>query len=211
MARFRYLCIAGTFGRYHDWAHNLESPFQKTLRIAGGEPIRCEDGGLYTWDGSLNGTFWTGDKTWHRESEVVARLLVTVPIEDRIVFAHSHGGQIAILAARKIQLRTLTTIATPFRPNLKPFDAAKNIGYWQHVYDPEEDWTATAPRRAAARFGLGGLGGGGKLERRFLDDRIVNVGIPGVRHSEVFVRDLDKLLRSGVIDRAYTMGLPPCQ
>lgn len=208
MARFRYLCIAGTGGRYHDWAHNLGSPFQRALHLAGGEPIRCADGGLYSWKGNLQGTFWTGQRTWHHESEVVAQLLATVPLKDRIVFGHSHGGTIAILAAHKIRFRTLTTIATPFRPNLNPFEAAKNIGYWQHVFDPEEDWIATAPRRAATRLGLGGLGGGGRLERRFLDSRIVNVGIPGVRHSEVFVRDLDKLVCAGVIDRASTLGLP---
>lgn len=208
MARFRYLCLAGTFGRYHDWAHNMDSPFQQAVQKLGGEPIRQSDGSLYSWSGKLNGLLWTGIKDWEQEADVVAQLLATVPYEDRIVFAHSHGGQIPIiLTANGFRLRTLTTIATPYRPNLHPTESARNIGFWQHVYDPEKDSTATAHRRLLQRFGLGGLGGGGWFERRFMIPGVLNVGIPGARHSGVFQPPyLEQMILAGVLHRAYQLG-----
>lgn len=212
MAHFRYLCIAGTFGRIHDWAHNLNSPFQTALRELGGEPIRQRDGELYTWSGALNGLFWTGQRDWEREADVICELLATVPYEDRIIFAHSHGGQIPIIASSRngFRFRTLTTIATPYRPNLHPDVAAMRIGFWQHVYDPQKDTTATVPRRPTLRerLGLGGLGGGGKLERRFMIPGIINVGIPGARHSGVFQPPyFEQMVQAGVLHRAFQLGI----
>lgn len=207
MHSFRFLCIAGTFDRYHDWCHNPNSLFMRKMAELGGEPIRRKDGSLYSWSGKLQGTFWTGEEEWDKESEVVEELLAPYDLADRIVWAHSHGGQIAIkLAARGFQLRTFTTIATPFRPNLNPEEASKHIGFWQHVYDPEKDWIGTAKR--AARFALGGLGGGGVIgERRFLVGDVLNVAIPGCRHSDVFTTYFDQMVAAGVFHRSYQLGL----
>ena len=210
MARFRYMCIAGTGGRLHDWAHNPQSLFQTAVRKLGGEPILF-DGSLYTWSGKLNGFLWTGENEWRREADRLAELLCSVSYEDRIIFTHSHGGQIAIiLASHGFRIRTLTNIATPFRPNLDPMTASKYVGFWQHIYDPEKDVTATVPRPPTLleRLGLGGLRGGGKFERRFLIPGVLNVGIPGARHSGVFGPPyLDQMIQAGVLHRAYQLGV----
>lgn len=178
------------------------------MREEGGEPIRRNDGTLYDWSGKLNGTFWTGEGEWRREADRVEEILTPIPVAKRILFTHSHGGQIAIiLAARGFRFRTLTTFATPYRPNLGPDEAAKYIGFWQHVYDPERDVIATLPRRLAARFGLGGIGGGGRFgERRFMIPGVLNVGIPEARHSRVFTTHLEMMKQSGVLKRAWLLG-----
>lgn len=201
---FRYMCLAGTGGRIHTWAHDPLSPFQQELHDLGGEPITNRFGELYTWSGKLNGTFWTGDDEWHREADVVEAWLRDVPLADRILFAHSHGGQIPIILARRgFKIRTLTTFATPYRPNLGPEEAAQHIGFWQHVYDPEKDWIASTKRR----LGLGGIGGGGWPERRFMIPGVINVAIPEIRHSRAFTEHLPDIVKAGVLHRAFQQGL----
>jgi hypothetical protein len=198
---FRYLCVAGTGGWFHPWCHDPLSAFVKELEKLGGKPILDESGNLYRWSGKLNGTFWTGEREWHEEACRLEGILKAYPVKDRILFCHSHGGQIPIiLASRGFHLRTLTTFATPYRPNLQPDLAAKYIGFWQHVYDPNWDLIATLRRK------LGGIGGGDFWERRFLIPGVLNVAIPGIRHSRVFTTHLEEMKQAGVLWRAYNLG-----
>jgi len=208
---FRFLAIAGTGNRLHQWCHDYNSLFMQAMRAEGGEPITLPDGSLYSWSGKLQGLLWYGENEWEMESYRVGDILERVPYEDRIVFAHSHGGQIIIkLTARGFKIRTLTTIATPYRPNLHPERSAENIGFWQHVYDPEKDWIASLRHKIQQHTGLGNIGGGGGLERRFIiptAPNILNVGIPGVRHSGIFSPEhIHYFTDQGVFARAHQLG-----
>jgi hypothetical protein len=202
--KFRYLCLGGTGGRIHEWAHNPGHPFQRALMDLGGVPILLPGDGYYTWSGKLGGMFWTGDLVWHQVADEVCDLLAPIPYEDRIVFAHSNGGQPAIILARNgFKLRTLTTFATPVRPNLGPSDAINNIGFWQHVYDPKRDWIATLKR------GLGGIGGGstfGSRDFKLHAPNYLSIAMRDVRHSRVFTSKLVELRQAGVLHRAFQLG-----
>lgn len=101
---------------------------------------------------------------------------------ERVVIAHSHGGQVALhAAAQGFWIDRLLTVATPAeREDMKDVIAAalQHIGQWLHVYPLEHDGIAW----------LGGtILGDGKLgAQRVFDlspEKGRNIGIAGIGHS----------------------------
>jgi hypothetical protein len=183
----KYLPIAGTWGQDDGWVIDNADPFTCELARYGLEPLRRIDGTpLFNWPAKLSGLPFLRRKYWQQWGLTLGHTLIRLPYIDRNLIAHSHGGQLAIIAAANgVKIRTLTTIATPRRKDVPAEIAVNNIGYWQHVFDPKKDWTATVGHRI--RRTLGQLGDGDvSLERRFLIPGIQNIGIPKVSHSNLF-------------------------
>jgi len=143
----RYLPIHGTWGDRDDWV-DRDSAFTAFMRQQGCAPLGCRP---YRWSGDVGGALrlaW-----WRRKADWVAggHNLYTylcpavrdngetyVPIADRNLIAHSHGGQVVFYAcAEGLKVNTLFTIGTPVRGDMAGIiaRARPNIGYWVHVTD----------------------------------------------------------------------------
>lgn len=155
MSKPGVILVPGTWSwnpdRIDEW-YNAGSPFVRFL----------EDRGLvvwskhrpFVWTGRLAGVFWQRHR--RRDWEAAAANLgiyldpnipdvgVTVPPALRQVIAHSHGGQIALLAAANgTAIRTLVTVGTPVRHDMASViqQALPRIGQWIHLVDRGGDWT----------------------------------------------------------------------
>jgi pimeloyl-ACP methyl ester carboxylesterase len=176
-----YLPITGTWAKNDRWAWSTSSDFAQMMNRAKCFPL-CDEAGtvLGAWSSRLAGLWWQGIEEWQQEADRLAPLVERMPYRHRNLIAHSHGGQVALLiAARGVELRTLTTVGTPVRSDI-PLERAKHFtGLWQHIYDERIDWMATARR-------LGGLGDGKiSLERRFRIEGVRNYPVEGIGHSKV--------------------------
>jgi len=187
METIAYLPIAGTDAKDDPWVVDGLSPHTRFMRARGFEPIRNGYGEPWEWSTALNGLWWTGKAIWREDARRLHTFLSNIPYEHRNVIAHSHGGQLAIMAcASGLKIRTLTTLGTPVRNDVGVEAAHKNIGFWQHVYDVDRDWMQTV-QRAPER--LGQLADWRvSTERRFLLPGVQNHGMVGISHSRL-VRD----------------------
>ncbi len=179
---FTYIIpVGGTGGRYHDWAHNDHSAFLEYAHMAGLLPRRLSNGTPWTWSGELAGLWWQGVGAWEREALSFTQFVSTVPYAQRNVIAHSHGGNVVIIACRLgLKIRTLTTVGTPVRKDVHPALAVQNIGYWQHIYDLQRDFIQSMRAR------LGQLGDHHlSLARSFQIPGVSNRGVQGIEHSRI--------------------------
>jgi hypothetical protein len=105
-----------------------------------------------------------------------------IPIRDRNVIAHSHGGQVVFYAcAEGLKLSLLITIGTPVRSDMRAIveKARPNIGHWLHVF--ESSYWANKMQWLGALFD----GHVGIEWRHAAAD--VNIDVPGVGHSRLLV------------------------
>jgi hypothetical protein len=192
-----YLPMPGTWAWNGAWLKD-GSPFVEALRAQNFVPIRTEEGEPFNgWTTRLTGVVpWSKKQDWLAGADETEYFLKGLPYEWLNLFCHSHAGNVAIeLAARGFKLRTLTTIATPNRADVPQAEAAKHIGYWQHLYDPERDLVASLRRR------LGQIGDGSfSRERRILQPGVLNVPVPGMAHSRM-------VKAPGFISLLYARGL----
>jgi hypothetical protein len=180
-----YVPLAGTGGAKDGWVFDDDDPFTRYMDAQGFGPIRNGDGApLFQWDGGLSGLWWQGTRHWRRQVNPLRAALWRIPYRYRILFAHSHAGQFAImLAAQGFPIRALVTIGTPRRFDVPAVDAVGSIGTWLHLHDNRRDWiaTATAPIRR-----LGGLGDRHWNTKRTFDiPGVQNCPIPKVGHSKL--------------------------
>jgi pimeloyl-ACP methyl ester carboxylesterase len=176
----RYLAISGT------WAYDTElgadewwNPQSAWCRyLAQHGMTYLEPDEPYCWDGHIDGI--RGKKVvWTAAASQLAYRLRRVPLEDRNLVAHSHGGQVALLTAAVLPINRLVTVATPVRKDMRDTALHAQIrGGWRHLYSV--GWSDYMQL-------LGSLfDGAWSLERRFLVPTCQNVGIPGgVGHSRL--------------------------
>lgn len=93
--------------------------------------------------------------------------------------AHSHGGQVALRAARDLQIDLLVTVATPVRADIKPWirEARGNVREWTHFYSPRE--------RGLPWQRLGSLFDGLFSPSQFFKWADRNVAVPDMGHSDL--------------------------
>lgn len=111
------------------------------------------------------------ERDWYYGAENVIDALSCVPLEARNVIAHSHGGQLAILASQDVPIRRLLTIGTPNHCGIE-YDGSM-IERWRHCIDKKFD-----------KWGVFGSFAGWALHwnRRMPATKAENVLMPGVRH-----------------------------
>lgn len=160
-----YLVIGGTHWSPNGWCCET-SPLTQFLFERGLMRVGCVE-----WSGRevVNPHLM---RDWYDGADKAAQMLLNLPFEDRNVIAHSHGGQVALMASRSVRLRRLLTIGTPNRADV-PKDG--DIERWRHVRDPKFDLWATLGQLFDMRVSL-------SRKIREADD---NVAIPGVRHGRL--------------------------
>ena len=139
----------------------------------------------FVWSTDVNGVgiaAWFGGTSsyndWEAGAQALAYYLRDVPYTSRNIIAHSHGGQIALMAARNgVMIRNLLTIATPVRKDMQDtYDKARpNIGRWTHVHSDWSDWMQI----------LGGVFDGSLGMRRKMPLADYNIQLPKVGHSSI--------------------------
>jgi hypothetical protein len=182
----RYVPIAGTHGWRDEWCMNNASAFAVMLAQAGFSKIVTQNSGRpFRWSTDLNGPlislkFWDRrNSDWEAGADALFYFLDAVSYRDRNLIAHSHGGQVALIAASwGLEIRSLTTVGTPVRNDVAAggAEALAKIGFWQHIHDSRFDFIA-----------LGGQFGDLKLDadRAFDLPGVLNRGIAHVSHSKV--------------------------
>ena len=89
------------------------------------------------WSSALSGTLFCGSKhlAWQYGGDVLRRFLLTVPLDDRNLVAHSHGGQIVAYAlAGGVQVRSVVTVASPVRRDMGEVWAATGLNPDMHLH-----------------------------------------------------------------------------
>lgn len=102
-----------------------------------------------------------------------------LPPEQTTILTHSHGLQVALLAAaRGLKIQTLIDICGPVRKDIRAYlDPAirANIGYWWHLHADRSDWWQI----------LGGIGDGSLGIQRSHPDADLNQRLPQAGHSRL--------------------------
>jgi hypothetical protein len=183
----KVVLVGGTGRRHHRWIEDPCSPFRVMLKFAGIEPATV-GGRLFEWNGKLSGVPFINRGLWEDESFRLVGFMVQAECYD--VIAHSHGGQLAIWAAKRLsgfrRVHSLTTVGTPVRHDVPAVEAAKNIDVWQHLHDRKGDRIATLRK-------LGQLFDGQISLKRYYE-------IPGVRNIAV-----DKIAHSKILNEPDVM------
>lgn len=177
-----YVGVLGTHGWTKDprraWWMN-DSPFNGFLRKQGVEmafPYRP-----FVWSGDLEGVPLVGSgNDWEAGAEALCYYLDGLSLADRNVIAHSHGGQVALMAAAQgLKLRSLVMVATPVRESIEARiapAAAKNIDRCVHLCDARFDYIGLAGAFFDWRW---------SLRRTFNVPGIDSRKEPGIGHSNV--------------------------
>jgi len=153
------------------------SAFAAMLRARGLDPVLPDD--PFVWSGDLDGVPWLANgRDWEAGAANLAHYLRGLLPNDRNVIAHSHGGAVALFAARRLPIRRLLTIGTPARKEVRA--AARSalqsghLGAWLHVHDASWDWMGS----------LGALFDGQlRLSRAMGLPGMTDLAIPRIGHS----------------------------
>ncbi len=131
----------------HDEYWEPDSSFAKFLNQNDCE-LASVDGDPFIWSTALTGVSplsWFGkhDKhtAWVAAGMNFKHYMKDVPLKDRNVITHSHGGQVmAYACANGLELRSVLTLMMPVRKDMNDAYrvAANNIGWWTHVHS---DWS----------------------------------------------------------------------
>ncbi len=179
-------------------------PFGRMMALTGFEPIRDIHGIPFRWNTHLNGLWWDRLRDWRQGATQLGLFLEQVPVIDRNVIAHSHGGQLPLfLAASGFRLNSLTTVSTPRHHRVPAEDALPYIGYWQHIHDVRFDFIQSLRPR------LGQVGDWViSTERRFLLPGVQNHGERGIRHSRVLETgpEIELWIQRGWLDAIKRAG-----
>lgn len=140
----------------------------------------------FVWSGDLQGVPGVADgNDWQAGSHALKYYLELTPYEDRNLIAHSHGGQVALEAARQIPIRSLLMFGTPVRTAIERDvapAAVQNIGTWpvafgspscMHVIDASFDLWGS----------VGALFGGNPRRRAFNVPGIAVDRVRGIGHT----------------------------
>jgi pimeloyl-ACP methyl ester carboxylesterase len=132
----------------------------------------------FVWTGDLDGTLVHRGNDWEVGAAWLAAYLEVLPYDWRNVVAHSHGGQVALLAAVEVPMRSLVMIGTPVRDEIEKIAhlSAANIGTCIHVSDSR--WNGDFVALAGALFDRRW-----SLRRTFNVSGIGTLQIKGIGHS----------------------------
>ena len=193
-----YTALGGT----HDWLRGqwfyCDSPSAAFMRTEG---FICQRPNHPLWSTAAGGVPGQKRRIWRFGGEVtLANYLRSIPVGDRRILSVSHGGQVAFYcAASGIELASLVTITMPQRADMEDIYRAglKNIGTYTNVYS--DSWWRD-------RWQILGTvwDGSFRFRRRFELEgvEVVNIGIPGVGHTELVRTEKMVLLKSsGVLAR----------
>lgn len=182
----RFISVLGTHGWPDDpsrewwWpgdAHTAPSPLCQFLAGHGILPARPDR--PMKWSGDVDGIPGSG-KDWEAGAESLTYYAECLPYELRNVIAHSHGGQVALLAAADgLKLRSLIMVGTPVRKDIEKFIAplaVRNIGRVLHITDAQ--WDAWGLLGGLFDFRL-------SFRRHFLVPGIVSEKVKGIGHAEI--------------------------
>ena len=187
------------------------SPFDGYLASRGWQGAQGRDHRPFIWSTRATGyQFW--DRLLGREAQMQADWAAAavnlyawvvpplapehrLPPHQTTVLTHSHGIQVALLAAAQgLKIHTLIDVGGPVRRDIQSQltpAARANIGYWWHIHTGEDWW-----RR------LGQLNGGigQPVAAQFRADRIQN--IPKAGHNRLLKDPAWMPLLDGVLDYA---------
>ena len=176
-----YLPIAGTWSR-DDNPNDLlwwepKSPFNLFAETNKYKQILVDDD-PFIWSANVDGIdFHHHNWDWMTAGSNLAHYLKAVPLEDRNLLAHSHGGQVALYAASHLPINSLLTISTPVRQDMQnTITAARpNIKRWVHVHSDYTDTWQAYGELFDGHFGI----------VRNMSRADKNIMIPGVGHSDI--------------------------
>lgn len=136
--------VAGTWAWRSAWWQD-GSDFWRYMATHDIHPARI-GGRPFRWSTDLGNSwkFWESRRSqWEAGGDALAYYLDALPESERVVIAHSHGGQCAAYCAAHagLKIRTLITVATPVRADMEAVwrKARPNIGTWWHVCDADTD------------------------------------------------------------------------
>ena len=128
---------------------------------------------LPAWSTQLAGTFFSGrdDRTWKRGAYGLAEEMEQVPVSERNLIAHSHGGNLAVKTANLLApyggLHRLVTVCTPRRRSMADEYTSVHCP-WLHLYSSNVwtnrmqwmgarwgKWTMPSPARNVRVKGIG--------------------------------------------------------
>jgi pimeloyl-ACP methyl ester carboxylesterase len=150
-----YLPVAGTWSRDEDDQQKLwwekDSPFNLFSKKNNWEQIFVHDD-PFVWTSNVDGVdlgqYFSGKHAnwdWSTAGQNLAHYLKDVNLEDRNLIAHSHGGQVALYAAKILPINRLITVSTPVRADMQAVmqAALPNIGKRTHTHsDCTDTWQA---------------------------------------------------------------------
>lgn len=139
----------------------------------------------FIWHTALEGIDWLryfGKKAkhtaWRAAAHNLKQYLRDVPVQDRNILAHSHGGNVVAYAcAGGLEINNLITLSTPIRGDMRAVytAAAIHINHWTHVHSDRSDWMQL----------LGGLFDGQFGVHRGCPQADHNISIAKVGHSKI--------------------------
>lgn len=189
--------VLGTHGSrtaYPDqWVHP-ESPFSRYLKTQGfsparpGRPFRGSTTDLDGVPVFADGNDWeAGAYAWIDYLQAVGLVDEYLnPLEYFVAFVHSHGGQLALIAAAEgLKIPALVMVGTPVRKEIEETVAPKavaNIGVCLHLCDARWDFIGLAGAVLDWRF---------SLRRTFRVKGIDSQKVNGVGHSGLYVTPED--------------------
>lgn len=175
----RLIVVSGTWGA--QWVQE-GTPFRQMLARNDVELIQPP----FEWSEDVSGipSFFTGGKhsDWKAAGFAFGLFMERIPFEDRIVLAHSYGGNcvaFGLISAFAVPIRRLITIGTPYREDMEPVwrDARYQCGFHVHVCDPKPPMIERFAQVFDGRFSLKAQSGHPTAD--------LIVKIPKMKHSRV--------------------------
>ena len=170
------ILISGTWGLSSDDWWKVASPFWQMAKAHGLDMAAPDD--PFIWTTALEGV--KGDnREWICAAAALRWFCEAKDIERPNIIAHSHGGQVALMAAGQgLLIGTLTTVATPVRNDIlealdTPAGRRENIARWYHIHTGAGDTMQLA----------GSLGDGEVNARRKMPPPAENIYEPDNTHS----------------------------
>jgi pimeloyl-ACP methyl ester carboxylesterase len=115
---------------------------------------------------------------WKSAAKHLICFLERVPLEERNIVAHSHGGNVTFYAlSYGLQINNLITVGTPVRSDMEAvvLKGLGNCAYWHHIYDSSKDMTSV----------LGALFDGKIRVRHNFDLADTSDNVKGIGHSAI--------------------------
>lgn len=135
--------------------------------------------GALEWSTSLDGIpTRKGHVIWKGAAKHLVCHLERVPLHQRNLIAHSHGGNVVFHAlAYGLRINNLITVGTPVRSDMEAsiLKGLGNCAYWHHIYDSKTDRVSI----------MGALFDGSLRIRHHFDLADSQDNIKGIGHSKI--------------------------